>query len=39
MINIIANVLITQPKQIQEAYDNLPDNSRKAIEKRDSKTQ
>ena len=38
LINIIANVLITQPKQIQEAYDNLPDNARKAIKKRDSKT-
>ena len=38
LINIIATVLITQPKQIQEAYDNLPDNARKAIKKRDSKT-
>ena len=38
LINIIANVLITQPKQIQEAYNNLPDNARKAIKKRDSKT-
>ena len=39
LINIIANVLITQPKQIQEAYDNLPEDARKKIEKRDSKTQ
>ena len=39
MINIIANVLITQPKQTQELYDNLPEDARKAIEKRDSKTQ
>ena len=38
LINIIATVLITQPKQIQEAYDDLPDNARKAIKKRDSKT-
>ena len=36
LINIIADVLITQPKQIQEAYDNLPEDARKAIEKRDS---
>ena len=39
LINIIANYLITQPKQIQEAYDNLPEDARKAIEERDSKTQ
>lgn len=38
LINIIAHILITQPKQIKEAYDTLPDNSRKAIKKRDSKT-
>ena len=38
LINIIATVLITQPKQTQEAYDNLSDNTRKSIAKRDSKT-
>ena len=39
LINVIANTLITQPKQTQELYDNLPEDARKAIEKRDSKTQ
>ena len=38
LINVIANTLITQPKQTQELYDNLPEGARKAIEKRDSKT-
>ena len=38
LINVIANTLITQPKQTQELYDNLPEDARKAIEKRDSKT-
>ena len=36
LINIIADSMITQPKQIQKAYNNLPENARKAIEKRDS---
>lgn len=39
LINIIANFLITQPKQIQGAYDNLPEDARNAIEERDSNTQ
>ena len=39
LINIIANVLITQPKQIQEAYDNLPEKDKNAIKRRDSKPQ
>ncbi len=38
LINVIANALITQLKQTQELYDNLPEDARKAIEKRDSKT-
>ena len=38
LINVIANTLITQPKQTQELYDNLPEGARKAIKKRDSKT-
>ena len=38
LINIIADVLITQPKQTQELYDNLPEDARKAIEKRDNNT-
>ena len=39
LINVIAGVLITQPKQIQALYDGLPESSKKAVEKRDSKTQ
>lgn len=39
LINVIADTLITQPKRIQGIYDNLPENARKAIEKRDGKTQ
>ena len=38
LINVIADTLITQPKQIQEIYDNLPEDDRKAIEKRDGQT-
>ena len=36
LINIIADVLITQPKQIQATFDNLPEGARKAREKRDT---
>lgn len=36
LINIIADSMITQPKQIQKAYNSLPEDARKAIEKRDS---
>ncbi|MDE0013947.1 MAG: DUF4145 domain-containing protein [Candidatus Poribacteria bacterium] len=39
LINVIADVLITQPKQIQALYDGLPEGPKKAIEKRDSKAQ
>ena len=35
LINVIADTLITQPKRIQGIYDNLPEESKKAIEKRD----
>ena len=38
LINVIADALITQPKQIQALYDNLPEDKRKAIEKRDGQT-
>ena len=38
LINVIAEALITQPKQIQGIYDNLPGKNRKEIEKRDGKT-
>ena len=39
LINVIAGVLITQPKQTNALYDRLPKASKKAIEKRDNKTQ
>lgn len=39
LINIIADVLITQPKRRRALYDNLPEESKKAIKKRDSNTQ
>ena len=38
LTNFIADALITQPKRIQGIYGNLPEDARKAIEKRDSKT-
>ena len=38
LTNFIADALITQPKRIQGIYENLPEDARKAIEKRDSKT-
>ena len=39
LINIIAQALITQPKQIQGIYEDLPEESRKAIEKRDKRAE
>lgn len=39
LINIIAQALITQPKQIQGIYEGLPEENRKAIEKRDKRTE
>ena len=39
LINIIADNLITRSKKIQALYDRLPEDSKKAIEKRDGKTQ
>jgi len=39
MVNFIVEDRITRPKEIEELYEQLPENSRKAIEKRDeSKT-
>ena len=38
LINVIADTLITQPNRIQGIYNNLPEESREAIEKRDGKT-
>ena len=37
LINVIAEGLITQPKRIQRIYDSIPEEKRKAIEKRDRK--
>lgn len=38
-INVICEVMITQPKQIDEFYDlNIPDNLKEQIDKRDGKT-
>ncbi|MFL9845181.1 DUF4145 domain-containing protein [Flavobacterium rhizosphaerae] len=38
-INIISDVLITQPKRVQEFYvDYIPESARKAIESRDKKS-
>ena len=38
LINVIAGSLISQPKQIQNLYNKLPEKARKATEKRDGKT-
>ena len=35
LINVIAEIMITQPKRIQETYDKLPQDSRDKIAKRD----
>jgi len=37
LVNIIANIMITQPKEIEELYNILPEEQKKAIEKRDNK--
>ena len=36
MINFIVQDRITKPKEIQALYDRLPENAKKAIQKRDS---
>jgi len=38
LLNKIAETMITEPKQIQEIYDKIPDAKKKAIEVRDQKT-
>lgn len=38
LINVIAESLISQPKRIQNLYNNLPEKARAAIEKRDGRT-
>lgn len=37
LLNIIADAMITQPKQIDNLYDNLPEEKRQQINKRDGK--
>ena len=36
LVNIIADVMISQPKQIEDMYEKLPESKRAAIERRDS---
>ena len=38
LINIIADVMISQPKEIDKLYNTLPENQIDAIKKRDNKT-
>ena len=35
LINLIADVMITQPKQVEKLYESLPKSKREAIQKRD----
>lgn len=37
LLNKIAETMITEPKQIQEIYDKIPESKKKAIENRDKK--
>ena len=37
LLNIIAEVMITQPKEIENLYNTLPEDQKKAIDKRDNK--
>ncbi len=37
LVNLIADRMITQPKQVDELYDDLPPTAREQIEKRDAK--
>ena len=39
LINLIADALITQPKQVAEMYNHLPEAAREGIKKRDGKTE
>lgn len=38
LVNLIADSMITRPKEIAQAYDALPEKERNAIEKRDKKS-
>lgn len=37
LVNIIANIMITQPKEIEELYNTLPKKQKEAVERRDNK--
>jgi hypothetical protein len=37
LVNLIAEIMITQPKHIAAMFDGLPEGARKAIERRDNK--
>ncbi len=37
LVNLIAEIMITQPKHIEAMYEGLPESKREAIEKRDGK--
>lgn len=39
LVNLIAEIMISQPKHVASMYDSLPEAARKAIEKRDGKKQ
>ena len=35
LVNLIADIMITQPKHVSEMYDSLPEKAREAVQKRD----
>jgi len=37
LLNMIVEVMITQPKKVEEIYNKIPERTKKAIEKRDKK--
>ena len=38
LVNLIVDIMISQPKHVERLYDGLPENARMAIEKRDGLT-
>ncbi|MER9473535.1 DUF4145 domain-containing protein [Mesorhizobium sp. M0520] len=39
LVNLIADIMVTQPKHIDAMFEGLPEGARKAIEKRDAPKQ
>ena len=37
LLNVIVNIMITQPNRIDDFYSRIPDSSKKAINERDSR--